>query len=357
MKKYVPSIIASINSLYFFYAPIQQVMKIKASFIAIGLLLVLVGCPDNNEEEPEPTNTFYKQEMRNFVQEISQYAKDRAGGFIIIPQNGQELVTKNGDDNGAPEMAYLNSIDGVGREDLFYGYDFDNEPTPIVEINYMIKFLEICEQNDVQVLVTDYCSTHSKMDDSYNQNNINGFISFAAPERDLNVIPSYPTQIFHENDLNIFTLSAAKNFLYLIDPGNFSSKQNFIIDLSKTNYDIIIMDMFFTEDEEFTSDDIESLRIKQNGGERLVIAYMSIGEAEDYRYYWSDDWFGNPPEWLERENPNWPGNFIVKYWMDSWQQIIYGNSNAYLDKILSKGFDGVYLDIIDAFEYFEDSKN
>jgi len=34
-------------------------------------------------------------------------------------------------------------------------------------------------------------------------------------------------------------------------------------------------------------------------------------------------------------------------------QIIYGNNNSYLKKILDAGFDGVYLDIIDAFEYFE----
>lgn len=35
-----------------------------------------------------------------------------------------------------------------------------------------------------------------------------------------------------------------------------------------------------------------------------------------------------------------------------WQAIIYGNDNSYLKKIIDAGFDGVYLDIIDAFEYF-----
>ena len=30
-----------------------------------------------------------------------------------------------------------------------------------------------------------------------------------------------------------------------------------------------------------------------------------------------------------------------------------GSPDAYLDRILAAGFDGVYLDIIDAFEYFE----
>ena len=36
-----------------------------------------------------------------------------------------------------------------------------------------------------------------------------------------------------------------------------------------------------------------------------------------------------------------------------WQNIIYGNESSYLTKISDAGFDGVYLDIIDAFEYYE----
>ncbi len=81
--------------------------------------------------------------------------------------------------------------------------------------------------------------------------------------------------------------------------------------------------------------------------------HMSIGEAEDYRFYWSSDCDDEKPEWIEAENPRWPGNYKVKYWNPNWQSIIFGSSDAYLDKILAGGFDGVYLDIIDAFDYFE----
>ena len=80
---------------------------------------------------------------------------------------------------------------------------------------------------------------------------------------------------------------------------------------------------------------------------------MSIGEAEDYRFYWDTAWESNEPEWLEGENPDWPGNYKVQYWEPDWQAIIFGGPDAYLDIIIAAGFDGVYLDIIDAFEYFE----
>jgi cysteinyl-tRNA synthetase len=102
-----------------------------------------------------------------------------------------------------------------------------------------------------------------------------------------------------------------------------------------------------------TLDDVQSMRRKADGGRRVVLSYMSIGEAEDYRYYWDAKWKMNPPAWLDRENPDWPGNYKVRYWNPEWRALIFGDPDAYLDKIIAAGFDGVYLDIIDAFEYYE----
>ncbi len=305
------------------------------------------GCDGDDEIDP-----VYRQSMREFVQDISRYAGTRNGNFIIIPQNGQELVTLDGEEDGQPAMDYLQAIDGVGREDLFYGYSRDDKATPSDERDYMISYLDICESNGVEVLVTDYCSTQSKMEDSYQQNSNRGYISFAAPDRELRKIPGYPALPYHVNNANINSLADAMNFLYLINPEEYSIRQAFLSALAATDYDLIIIDYFYNQ-EEFTPDEVALLKTKSNGGHRLVIAYMSIGEAEDYRYYWDTDWNSHPPSWLKEENPDWEGNYKVAYWDPGWQSIIFGNSEAYLDKILAKGFDGAYLDIIDAFEYFE----
>jgi cysteinyl-tRNA synthetase len=323
-------------------------------YISLSIVFLFFSCTkENADSQPQTQEIDYKKEMRNFVIEISAYSKNLSDGFLIIPQNGQELVTQNGEADGALSLDYLSAIDGTGREDLFYGYDDDNKLTSEDDTNYLLSFCNICEQNGVEVFTTDYCSTHAKMDDSYAKNNARNYISFAAPERGLNVIPDYPQVPFLMNSNNIETLADANNFLYLIDPSDFSDKTNFISAVAETNYDVIIMDMFF-DDVAFTADEIEQLKIKQNGGKRLVVSYMSIGEAEDYRYYWNTDWSSNPPKWMEAENPDWPGNFKVKYWNPEWKAIVFGNSNAYLDKLIAAGFDGVYLDIIDGFEYFEE---
>jgi len=161
------------------------------------------------------------------------------------------------------------------------------------------------------------------------------------------------TFYYNVNDSNVTSLAEAKNFLYLINPGLFPDRRAFLNAIRETDYDIIFVDLFI-DDVTLTASEVASLKIKANGGSRLIIAYMSIGEAEDYRYYWQREWETTPPSWLTEENPQWPGNYKVRYWNTAWQDIIYGNRNSYLEKVINAGFDGVYLDVIDAFEYFED---
>lgn len=309
-----------------------------------------LSCQGSNGDSNN--NSAYKDRMRSFVREISQYAKAFDAGFLIIPQNGQELVTVDGNGDGGPSQVYLNAIDGVGREDLFYGYDNDNTATSSIDTEYMTAFLDLCELNNVEVLTTDYCSDNSKMDDSYLKNEAKNYISFAAPVRELNIIPGYPADPYNVNGDDINTLSDAKNFLYLINFDQFPDKATLINNLKATDYDLIIIDLFYNNTE-FTSADIDQLKTKNRGGKRIVIAYMSIGEAEDYRYYWQLSWSIGSPSWIIDENPNWEGNYVVEYWQTQWQDIIFGNDGSYLKKIIDAGFDGVYLDIIDAFEYFE----
>lgn len=324
----------------------------KNIYYIFFLLIVFSSC-SKDEENPPGNETEFKQRMREFVIGISSYSKAINPNFKIIPQNGIELVSSDGENNLQPHTAYLNAIDANGQEDLFYGYNNDNEATPSATISYLIGLLDLSKNANKTILVTDYCSTPSKMDNSYLQNSTSGYVSFSANQRELNNIPNYPTVIHQENNAVITSMTQVKNFLYLINPSNFSSKNSFITAITATNYDLILMDLYFSDGTPFSESEITQLKNKANGGKRLVISYMSIGEAEDYRYYWQPNWNSTKPVWLDAENPDWPGNFKVKYWNPDWQNIIYGNESSYLKKILNAGFDGVYLDIIDAFEYYE----
>lgn len=90
------------------------------------------------------------------------------------------------------------------------------------------------------------------------------------------------------------------------------------------------------------------------GGEKIILCYMSIGQAETYREYWDPDWRDHPPDWLDKPDETWSNDYWVRYWMPEWQQIIYGTPESYLDRIMALGCDGVYLDRVDAYWYYQD---
>jgi cysteinyl-tRNA synthetase, unknown class len=327
---------------------------VSARYMMMPLAVILIlftSCGKNETSVPDNVN--FREEMRNFVMEISTYARNIDPDFLVIPQNGQELITDNGESDGILQTGYLHAFDATGREELFYGYDNgDDKPTPEEDKQHWLALCLLCEQNDIEVLTTDYCFTHSKMDDSYQLNEENGFISFAADHRGLNDIPDYPVSTYNENSNDVTSIDKARNFLYLIDDENFATKEDFIDAVSATNYDAVIIDLFHDGDP-YVKSEIDQLRTKQNGGKRLVICYLSIGEAENYRYYWHSAWKAGNPYWLGKENPDWEGNFLVWYWAPEWQNIISGNDDSYVKKVLDAGFDGIYLDMIDAFENFE----
>ncbi len=118
-----------------------------------------------------------------------------------------------------------------------------------------------------------------------------------------------------------------------------------------TTFEMIVMDYSLTgsDDGAYSAEEIQLIK---NSG-KFAICYISIGEAEDYRSYWQNSWSNNPPEWLGAENPDWSGNFKVKFWYSEWQNIIFN----WLDIIIAQGFDGIYMDIIDAYYYWMEEVN
>lgn len=121
--------------------------------------------------------------------------------------------------------------------------------------------------------------------------------------------------------------------------------------LRRSSYDLLVMD--YAHDghagTEFTREQIRTLR----AAGKVVLAYFSIGEAEDYRFYWQAGWKKSPPSFLGPENPDWPGNYKVRYWEPSWWQQAL---EPYLDRILAAGFSGLYLDIVDAYYFWGETQ-
>ena len=111
--------------------------------------------------------------------------------------------------------------------------------------------------------------------------------------------------------------------------------------IASSTSDLVVIDPN-GEDGPFTKFDVEMMRRKPDGSRRILLSYLSIGEAESYRWYWPS----RSAPWLGQQNPRWRDNYSVRFWHEGWQKIIF----EYVDMIVAAGFDGVYLDKVDGYE-------
>jgi cysteinyl-tRNA synthetase, unknown class len=124
-------------------------------------------------------------------------------------------------------------------------------------------------------------------------------------------------------------------------------------------HDLLVIDNGVSANRRFqrepTPEEMVRMKRRPDGSARMLLAYLSIGEAERYRRYWRPEWHdpAKKPAWLGDENRDWAGNFAVRYWHPEWQQLIFGAPDSYLDRIMAEGFDGIYIDRADAFFYWQ----
>jgi cysteinyl-tRNA synthetase len=122
--------------------------------------------------------------------------------------------------------------------------------------------------------------------------------------------------------------------------------------VQQTNPDVLITDYSWDGGggRELSRQDVNKLRWRLPQRPRIVLAYVSVGEAEDYRYYWTQAAGGGSASFLDRPNPKWPGNVRVRFWDPAWHRVLYSGRDSWIDRIVDAGFDGVFLDTVDAAE-------
>jgi len=282
------------------------------------------------------------EKMKEFVANISTYAKSKKSNFIIIPQNGPELATVGLDATSELDANYLQHIDAITVEELFYfnTYAPDNERIQLLD---RLKELK-------PIIVSEMVSKNSDVPHAYELNAAHGFIPFVRDSANY-YYDHIPDTIINENNNDILNMNNVKNVLYFIGGASvYQNKSDYLAAIANTNFDLVIIDLFFGNDP-LTPQDLEQIRHKKNGGKRLLIAYVSIGSAEKYRYYWKENWRLHHPCFIKKPYPGYPDEFYVKYWDKDWQNIIYGSPDSYIDKIISAGFDGAFLDNVEAYYY------
>ena len=169
--------------------------------------------------------------------------------------------------------------------------------------------------------------------------------------------------LFLINGLNIETSRYDRNnILYnensYVEKSDLGENTNRISDLSEINTWLCVyscirarnivnteFDLVDVDPDEFTYDDIFNIK----NSDKIIIAYISIGEAEEYRYYWDPN-----VDYLLEENPDWPECWYVDYSSKEWQDMIIYN---YIPQIKEKGFDGLFIDTVDTYHLVDKYPN
>lgn len=316
----------------------------KMLFLLLLLLSICsVGLAADN------TQDFYKLEMQRLMRKVRTEARIKNPSFGILVNGGTNIYypPAYASNNNANAENAIALVDGILIESFNFGFNYQNgAKTPVEVKKYFLKTIELAKKNKVALFNIDYCRSSRQQNTAMRLSRKEGFVNYAAT-RGLDELP-----LVALNDKNVRKLQACENFCFLLNPHKFASKEIYLASLRKSSYDLLIIDGYFG-DSFFTAADIAGLRVKPNGKRRLVYCYMSLGEAENYRWYWKQAYHNERPEWLDEPNENWQGSYKVKYWMQPWHDIIYNARDSYLSKIVDAGFDGAFLDVIDAFEYFQ----
>ena len=158
-------------------------------------------------------------------------------------------------------------------------------------------------------------------------------------------VPDIPEQsVSNERDRR---LDEVDSWLYLIDVNLDADTVDQIVE---SEHDLVVIDFITSEqqNEDFPIGDVVD-RFHRADRAKLVVAYVDIGQAEDYRSYWEPDWGIGDPDWIVANDPDgWEGNYPVAYWRDEWHDIWLGDDGL-ISQIVDAGFDGVYLDWVEAY--------
>ncbi|MEM8946313.1 MAG: endo alpha-1,4 polygalactosaminidase [Planctomycetota bacterium] len=116
-------------------------------------------------------------------------------------------------------------------------------------------------------------------------------------------------------------------------------------DLVAAPFDLLVIDLARDGGRDYFADG-EITELKQS--DKIVLAYFEIGAIEAYRPEWNEV----PEEIMAGTVDGWPKERYIKYWDDRWWPVVQSR----VDRALSAGFDGAYLDLITAYDEIADDE-
>jgi cysteinyl-tRNA synthetase, unknown class len=123
--------------------------------------------------------------MVDLIVRISEYAKDQDPGFLVFPQNSPELRRYPG---------YVDAIDGLGVEELFFAADDDTSDQPC-EQDWCAENLadvEALRDEGKVILAVDYAEEPANVADACDRYDEEGFAGYVTDRALDTITPPCP---------------------------------------------------------------------------------------------------------------------------------------------------------------------
>ncbi|KAF0114831.1 MAG: extracellular endo alpha-1 4 polygalactosaminidase or related polysaccharide hydrolase-like [Rhodospirillaceae bacterium] len=292
---------------------------------------------------PERVRNF-RALMRDVVITLADHARGRDPRFLVLVRGGLALIERRQEEvaleeihAGMPEdrlpagtvlQHYLQTLNGLVLDDFHCAATIPRpEPSPSLRAAVRAQ--------GVHLMTIEHCP------DARQRAANAGTVSFIESD------PLHQAQgvaaPWGENADAVESLSRVRTMSVLGDLHGLLSRAEWIKRVGDTNDDLLIVTPILQDRQFLSRQDIESLRLKKVGTRRLVLARLNVGQA------FGDD--GPPPQegmnWLEA--PRADGSRPARYWHPVWRQWIGARFAALMDL----GFDGVMLEGVEAFTFFE----
>ena len=148
-------------------------------------------------------------------------------------------------------------------------------------------------------------------------------------------------------EIHPIDLSEVDTWMYLL---NYEPEEELIQQLVDSEFDLLVLEPLINMPD-YSDFPMAAViqRLHSAAHPKLVIAYIDIGQAEEWRSYWQPGWRIGQPDFILGADPDsWEGNYPVAYWREEWQKLWLGEDGI-LSLLLKAGFDGVYLDWVGGY--------
>ncbi|MBK1666134.1 alpha-1,4-polygalactosaminidase [Rhodospirillum rubrum] len=297
----------------------------------------------------------YREMMREIISKLAEYGKARDPAFRVLVRGGTMLATQSKRERdlsilkippgvplsqeallpiGALHRRFARAIDGFVLDRRYC------DPNALVTTDE----IALLKREGFFFISLEPCADEAQARAAVGAGQKDGVMVATTTEPDGVFAPTAKVPPSRESSGPITSLGQARNLLVGLSTRRFETKDAWVAALDRTNYDLLLIDPFFRNIDPLTAPQVKALKTKAVGARRLVLARLTIGLADDTRYYWKPEWtVGNPP-WIVGFVPGEDGVYWINYTHPDWLALV----GAAFAGLMDLGYDGIVLDGVTA---------